>query len=70
MPATPQTNDVDWLRPDDALKLVRWRTDRLLALGYPIREAASLALSDLDLHELEHLIEKGCPTEIAARIAA
>lgn len=70
MPATPQTNDADWLRLDDALKLVRWRTDRLLALGYPLREAASLARSDLDRHELEHLIEKGCPTEIAARIAA
>jgi hypothetical protein len=70
MAASPQTNDSDWRRLDDDLKLVRWRTDRLLALGYPLREAASLALSDVDVHELEHLIAKGCTTETAARIAA
>jgi hypothetical protein len=69
MAATPQTNDSDWRRLDDDLKLVCWRMDRLLALGYPLREAASLALSDVDLHELEHLIAKGCPTATAARIA-
>jgi hypothetical protein len=70
MAATPQTNDSDWRRRDYDLKLVPWRRDRLLALGYPLREAASLALSDVDLHDLEHPIAKRCPTETAARIAA
>ena len=33
-------------------------------------EAARLALSRVDIHELEHLIGNGCPLETAVRIAA
>jgi hypothetical protein len=62
-------NDSESRRLDDDLTVVLWRTDRLLALGYPLRDAAYLALSDVDLHEIERLIGKGCPVETAVRIA-
>lgn len=65
-----QTFDADWRRLDDDLTVVRWRTERLLALGYELREAAFLAISQVDIRELERLIGKGCPRETAVRIAA
>ena len=45
--------ETDWLRIDDDLRLARWRTDRLLALGYELRNAARLAVSSIDIDELE-----------------
>ena len=62
--------ETDWLRLDDDLRLARWRTDRLLALGYELPEAARLAVSSIDIDELERLIGMGCPPETAVRIAA
>ena len=64
------TLDNEWRRLDDDLTVLRWRTDRLAALGYELREAAFLAISRVDLHELERLIGSGCPPAIAVRIAA
>lgn len=63
------SNESKWARFEDEL-IVRWRTERLLALGYGLRQAASLALSPIDIHELERLIGKGCPPETAIKIAA
>ena len=60
----------EWRRLDDDLTVVRWRTERLIALGYDLREAAFLAISRVDIHELERLIGKGCPPATAVRIAA
>jgi hypothetical protein len=60
----------EWRSLDDDLMVLCWRTERLIALGYELREAAYLAISDIDVHELERLIGKGCPTETAVRIAA
>jgi Fe2+ transport system protein FeoA len=48
----------------------RWRAKRLIALGFGYGEARRLALSDVDVHELERLIEMGCPPGTAVRIAA
>jgi hypothetical protein len=62
-------NESESRRLDDDLTVVHWRTDRLLALGYAFRDAAYLALSDVDLHEVERLIGNGCPAETAVRIA-
>ncbi|HXV57187.1 MAG TPA: hypothetical protein VD704_04900 [Gaiellaceae bacterium] len=61
---------VEWRRLDDDLRLAAWRAERLLALGYPLRRALSLATSGVDIHELERLIGRGCPPETAVRIAA
>ena len=55
---------------DAELVVTGWRTERLVGLGYDPREAASLAFSEVDLHELERLIGKGCPPATAVRIAA
>ena len=62
--------DVDRRGLDEDLDVIRWRTRRLLKIGYELDEAAQLALSRVDIHELEHLIESGCPLETAVRIAA
>jgi hypothetical protein len=36
---------IEWRELDDDLQIMRWRTQRLLALGYELREATSLALA-------------------------
>jgi hypothetical protein len=63
-------HDSEWRQLEHDLQVVRWRTERLVALGYKRREAVSLAALQVDIHELERLIEKGCPPETAFRIAA
>ncbi len=55
---------------DEELTVVLWRTERLVALGYELAEAAVLAFSHLDVHELENLIAKGCPPAVAVQIVA
>ena len=64
------TLDSQWRSLDDDLIVLRWRTERLVALGYDLREATFLAISQIDVHELERLIGRGCPPETAVRIAA
>jgi len=49
---------------------MRWRTERLVGLGYEPPEAASLAISEIDIYELERLIGKGCAPATAVRIVA
>ena len=63
------TLESEWRRLDDDLTVLRWRTERLVALGYELREAAFLAISQIDVHELERLIGSGCPAATAVRIA-
>jgi hypothetical protein len=63
------TLDSEWRRLDDDLIVLRWRTERLVALGYEFREAAFLAISRIDVRELERLIGSGCPPATAVRIA-
>ena len=54
-----------------ARKIVAWRREQLVASGYPLRLAASLASnSRFDLHRLIELAERGCPPELAVRIVA
>ena len=64
------TLDSEWRSLDGDLVVLRWRTERLVALGYDLREATFLAISQIDVHELERLIGRGCPPETAVRIAA
>lgn len=52
------------------VRVFDWRRQRLEALGFPTRAATRLALSEVDLNELERLIRRGCSPELAARIAA
>ena len=62
--------DVELRRLEAELEVIRWRTERLLGIGYELHEAARLALSRIDIHELGHLVGNGCPLETAVRIAA
>ncbi len=62
--------DSDLRRLDDEMSVLRWRTERMMALGYEFAQAAHLACSAADIHELERLIARGCPLGTAARIAA
>jgi hypothetical protein len=62
--------EIEWRELEDDLRVTRWRIDRLLSLGYEFRDAARLALSRIDIHELERLIRNGCPPATAVRIAA
>jgi hypothetical protein len=51
--------------------VVAWRTERLLAAGFEIELAESLAADGaVDLHALLELVDRGCPPELAARILA
>ena len=65
-----ETLDSEWRHLDEDLTVLRWRTERLIALGYELREAAFLAISQIDIHEIERLIGSGCPPATAVRIAA
>jgi hypothetical protein len=48
----------------------RWRFDELLRAGYDIADAADVALrTDIDLHWAMRLVQRGCPSAMAARIA-
>jgi hypothetical protein len=62
-------NDSESRRRDDDLTVVHRRAEPLLALGYPLRDPAYLALSDVDLREIERLIGNGRPAETAVRMA-
>jgi hypothetical protein len=45
-----------------------WRTDYALKLAYPTDVAAMIALSNIDLHKLDDLVEAGCPVDLALEI--
>ena len=51
--------------------MIRWRRERLTAVGFAPPAAASLAADQrYDLHALIELVERGCPAELAVRILA
>jgi hypothetical protein len=66
--------ELDWdtdsaLLDDETTRVIEWRQRRLLALGYPLAGATLLACAPLDIHDVERLIERGCPLDLAAEIA-
>ena len=44
---------------------VRWRTQRMRSLGADAALAAEIANSYADVHDIERLLEAGCPLELA-----
>jgi hypothetical protein len=51
--------------------VVAWRRTRLLAHGFPLSLATTLAHdARYDLHALIELVEQGCPPPLAVRILA
>jgi len=48
----------------------RWRFDQLLRAGYDIADAADVALrTGIDLRWAVSLVQRGCPSATAVRIA-
>ena len=48
----------------------RWRFEELLRAGYDIADAADVAMrTDINLHWAMRLVQRGCPSATAARIA-
>jgi hypothetical protein len=48
---------------------IEWRTQRMLRLGADAELAESVAESDVDVHDIERLLEAGCPLDVAWAIA-
>jgi hypothetical protein len=52
-------------------EVARWRREQLAQAGFSLPLAARVATDvRYDLHALIELVERGCPTELAARILA
>ncbi len=57
-------------RPEVEIEIVeQWRAQSLVRVGYDLEAAAVLAAShEVDLHEAVHLVERGCPVDLALQI--
>jgi hypothetical protein len=54
---------------DPAARVLSWRIEQLIAVGYESDSAFVLALDrSIDLHEATELVRRGCPPETAFRI--
>ncbi len=52
-------------------EVVRWRRDQLTGVGFTLPLASRLACDERwDIHALIELVERGCPADLAAQIAA
>jgi hypothetical protein len=49
-------------------KVLSWREDRLLAMGFDPVRALDIARTILDVHQLEDLLGRGCPPQTALAI--
>jgi hypothetical protein len=59
----PMTDTVIIRAPDG--DEIRWRTQRMVSLGADAELAATIAESHADLHDIERLLEAGCPLDVA-----
>jgi len=60
----PTTSDTVIIRAPGGEE-IRWRTQRLINLGADTELAATIADSDVDVHDIERLIKAGCPVDVA-----
>ncbi|BCT78213.1 hypothetical protein SCMU_40550 [Sinomonas cyclohexanicum] len=57
-------------RDNEEERIVAWRARLLRDAGFPATLAARMAAArGVDIHELLSLVDKGCPPELAVRIA-
>jgi len=64
-----QTELIDENAPDPAARVLGWRIEQLLAVGFDSDAALVLALDrDVDLHQAAGLVKRGCPPQTAFRI--
>lgn len=50
------------------LSVIEWRRRRLVASGFDLPLADWVSRSQIDLHELLALLDRGCPPHLAVRI--
>ena len=56
-------------RPDPAARVLGWRIEQLIAVGFDSDSALVLALDrSIDLHEATELVRRGCAPATAFRI--
>jgi hypothetical protein len=67
---TAQPADVvDDHAPDPAARVLSWRVEQLIAVGFDGDSAFVLALDrTVDLHDATELVRRGCPPQTAFRI--
>jgi hypothetical protein len=66
---TPPVETIEEHGPDPAARVLSWRIEQLIAVGYESDSAFVLALDrSIDLHEATELVRRGCPPETAFRI--
>ena len=64
-----EQGELEETRPDPAARVIGWRMEQLLAVGFDSDAALVLALDrTVDLHEATELVRRGCPPETAFRI--
>ena len=54
--------------PDPEATVIQWRTLYAITLGFDATTSRELAESNTDLHQIERLLNAGCPLELAQRI--
>ncbi len=55
--------------PDPAARVLGWRIEQLIAVGFDSDAAFVLALDrNVDLHQATELVRRGCPPQTAFRI--
>ncbi len=64
-----ETDASEEARPDPAARVLGWRIEQLLAVGFDSDAALVLALDrSVDLHDATELVRRGCPPPTAFRI--
>ena len=65
----PPVESAEEHRVDPGARVLSWRVEQLIAVGYDSDAAFVLALDrSVDLHEATALVRRGCPPETAFRI--
>jgi rRNA processing protein Krr1/Pno1 len=55
--------------PDPAARVLGWRIEQLIGVGFDSDDALALAFDrTVDLHEAIELVRRGCPPQTAFRI--
>jgi hypothetical protein len=64
-----QTDAIEESQPDPAARVLGWRIEQLIAVGFDSDAALVLALDrNVDLHQATELVKRGCPPRTAFRI--
>ena len=65
----PLTAEPTYNPEDEFTRVLRWRMNQLIRVGFSPPEATELAVRlDVNLHEALALVQDGCPPETASRI--